>query len=436
MIAVVVSREDTASLTIRDALLDEVDWDERDAYSGAWQREWTREGFAMVEKDGLHLYYDGVDAALDDVFDVSLIVFVSRHSGDTGPLLTAHHTGNFGVAEYGGEDASLAVPAPDATRHLLRHFDDNAPEGFDVGMEATHHGPSELAVPSVFAEVGSGEGEWEREDAARAVANGVLSLPDREEPRTTVVGVGGGHYAPRFTRVVLETDAAVGHIAADYALEDLDDALLRDAYETSEGDALLLDGDAAESPPASVDELGYPVVTEPYLRESAGVPDETARRVEETLDAKAGDAHLTENAENAEHAEEGAREVVGFDAALVREARNVNREATNKALEGGALGYVEEGGHVERVAVAEGEAHELADALADVLREKYDVRVTDEKVVLEREVFDVKKARDLGVEEGPDFGRLSAGETVDVEGRTVTPDDVHTEETHEFRFRN
>ena len=434
MIAVVVSREDVASLTIRDALLDEVDWDERDASSGAWQREWrhsdggTSEDFVMVEKDGLHLYYDGVDDTLEAVFDVSLVVFVSRHSGDTGPLLTAHHTGNFGVAEYGGEDASLAVPAPDAARHLLRRFDENAPEDFDVCMEATHHGPSELAVPSLFAEVGSGEQEWEREDAARTVARGVLSLSERDEPRTTVVGVGGGHYAPRFTRVVLETDAAVGHITADYALEDLDEGLLREAYETSDADALLLDGEAVETPPASVDGLGYPVVTEPHLRERAGVPEETAEAVEETLGAKSGEAHLTERAED------GARKVVRFNAELVREARNVDAEATNTALERHALGYVEEGGHVERVAVAEGEARKLADALAVVLSSKYDLRVTDETVVLEREVFDAEKARELGVPEGPAFGKLSAGEKVETDARTVTPDDVHTEERREFEY--
>ncbi|MDZ7688345.1 MAG: D-aminoacyl-tRNA deacylase [Halobacteriales archaeon] len=436
MIGVVVSREDVASLTIRDALLRAVEWDEREP-RGDWKREWTHgdaagddditDGFVMVEKDGLHLHYDGVDADLRAEFDVSLVVFVSRHSGDTGPLLTAHHTGNFGEAEYGGEDASLAVPAPDAARHLLRRFAENAPEDFDVGVEATHHGPSELETPSLFAEVGSGPDEWEREDAARAVAEGVLSLSEREEPRTTVVGVGGGHYAPRFTRVVLETDAAVGHVAADYALDDLNETLLHEAYETSGADALLLDGEATDAPPECIED--YPVVTEPYLRERAGVPETTAEAVEDTLGEAAGDAHLTERAEP------GADAVVEFTAGLVQEARNVDAEATDAALERHALGYVEEGGHVESVAVAPDERRALADALAEVLSAKYDVHMTDDSVVLEREVFDAEKARELGVEEGPAFGRLSAGETVEVEGRTVSPDDVHTGETREFELR-
>ena len=434
MIAVVVSREDEASLTIRDALLSVVEWDEREP-SGEWQREWTlgcdtgddvvSDGFVMVEKDGLHLYYDGIDADLRAGFDVSLVVFVSRHSGETGRLLTAHHTGNFGEAEYGGEDGSLATPAPSATRHLLRRFAENAPEDFDACMEATHHGPSELETPSLFAEIGSGEEEWEREDAARAVAEAVLSLPEREEPRTTVVGVGGGHYAPRFTRVVLETDAAVGHIAADYALDDIDAELVREAYVSSEADALLLDGGAVEYPPEGTD--GYRVVTEKYLRQRADVPERTADMV---FDALGEDAYLTNRA--AEGAQDG---VVRFEAELVREARTVDRGKTDDALDAYALGYTEEDGQVSDVVVASGDCDALAEELADVLREKYDVSMESERIVLERDVFDAEKARELGVKEGPGFGKLSAGEKVDVDGRTVKPDDVHTSERRMFFLR-
>ncbi len=39
-------------------------------------------------------------------------------------------------------------------------------------------------------------------------------------------------------------------------------------------------------------------------------------------------------------------------------------------------------------------------------------------------MFDLDAAKALGVPSGPLFGRLQRGETIDVEGRTVTPDDV------------
>jgi ribonuclease Z len=38
--------------------------------------------------------------------------------------------------------------------------------------------------------------------------------------------------------------------------------------------------------------------------------------------------------------------------------------------------------------------------------------------------FDEERARELGVEPGPDFGRLQGGETVSVDGREVKPEDV------------
>jgi len=423
MIAVVVSREDEASLKIRDALLGVADWNESEPSSEEWEREWTldtlSESFAMVEKDGLHLYYDGVDDDLRDAFgDVSLIVFVSRHSGETGPLLTAHHTGNFGSADYGGELNSLTTPAPGATRHLVRYFDENSPEDFEPSLEATHHGPSELETPSLFAEVGSGPDEWARDDAARVVAEGVVSLLEREKPRTKVVGVGGGHYAPRFTRVALETDAGFGHIVADYGLEAVEDdrELLQEAFELSDADAVLVGGDYDS------DDLPHPVVSESYLRERAGVPETTIRGVEETLGAEAGEARLTERAK------EGAEGAVEFNAEIVREASNIDREATYEALEQNALGYVEEEGQVARVAVAPSGRGEFVESLAELLRGTYEVEVEDKGIAIERETFDAEKARELGVDEGPAFGRLSSGETVEVGGDTVRPEDVHSRE--------
>jgi hypothetical protein len=49
-------------------------------------------------------------------------------------------------------------------------LEEHAPEGYETGIECTHHGPSAVGVPSLFVEVGSDEPQWKDETAARAVA--------------------------------------------------------------------------------------------------------------------------------------------------------------------------------------------------------------------------------------------------------------------------
>jgi len=96
--------------------------------------------------------------------------------GDTGALLTGHFTGNFGPAEFGGESDALAEAAPNALNRLLEAFHEYAPERYDVGMECTHHGPSEVGCPSLFAELGSGDEQWDDPAGADAVARAILEL--------------------------------------------------------------------------------------------------------------------------------------------------------------------------------------------------------------------------------------------------------------------
>jgi D-aminoacyl-tRNA deacylase len=72
-------------------------------------------------------------------------------------------------------------------------------------------------------------------------------------------------------------------------------------------------------------------------------------------------------------------------------------------------------------------------ALAGVLEAHYDeVVVTDGRVVASREAFNPARASELGVPEGPKFGQLAAGDPVEVDGRTVSPDAVHEREERTF----
>ncbi|WP_135829353.1 D-aminoacyl-tRNA deacylase [Halorussus halobius] len=462
MIAIVVSRADSASEHVGERLLDLVDWESReddsrpDAEGGGTY--YRREGFELRKFDDLHLEVENAAAAFGESDAAAqatggdsparsgapdLLVFVSRHSGDTGPLLTAHFTGNFGPAKYGGESGALAEACPNAHARLLDGFEAHAPEGYAVGMECTHHGPSEVGVPSLFAELGSDEPQWDDPEGAGAVARAVLDLQGVEPHRERqLVGFGGGHYVPRFERIQRETDWAVGHVGADWTLDAMGapernrDVIAR-AFERSRADRAVVEGDRPELE-AVVADLGYDVASETWVRETAGVPLELVESLEADLSAVGAGLRFGEPAREAERGA-GApdHELVDLPADLLAEAQGIDAEAAREAVETRALAFetAQSGTRAAgRAAVREpADRAALVDDLASLLERKYDsVAREDGAVVARRTAFDPEAARDLGVPEGPAFGKLSAGESVTVDGEAVAPEDVRRERTREF----
>jgi len=443
MIGIVVSTEDRASEHIHEHLLDVADWttsrDERRSPAEGGGEVYRTGGVEMRVFEKWHLELDGVAAAFDDP---DLVVFASRHAGETGPLLTAHHTGNFGPAEYGGADRDLARAAPNAHSHVLDALDEHAPASYEVGMECTHHGPTDVGAPSMFVEVGSGPGQWDDPDAARAVARAILDLrgvaadaPRKDgagSARRHLVGFDGNHYAPRFERVVRETDWAVGHIAADWGLDELGDPLgnedvLRAAFEESAAEYALIDGDRPRVERA-IAELGYEVVGETWLRAVEGVTLPFARRVEDRVASVDDGLRFGEPAAGYD----GPFEMVEIPGELLDEAQGIDREATREAVENVVLAFttVQSATLVgDRAAVADSEDRdELIEALVDVLRTDYDeVTVGEAQVLASKNAFDPELAAQAGVPEGPKFGKLAGGQSVEIDGETVDPEAVRRE---------
>ena len=484
MLAIVVSSADEASEHIGEHLLSSAPWESRQDGArpdGAGGSEYhvlpagatpgvgaedTARGAERVELrtfEELHLHLDGVAEAFGnagaggdaesegDEETPALLAFASRHSGETGPLLTAHFTGNLGPAEYGGEPNAVAASAPGALSRVVSALDEYAPAEYEVGIECTHHGPSRVGCPSLFVEVGSDEPQWRDPEAARAAARSILALRgvDPASDRT-VVGLGGGHYAPRFERVLRETAWDVGHVGADWGLDDVDAgsaegrAVLRALFERSGAERAMVDGDGQDDLRAAVADLGYEVVRESWLRAVDDRPLSVVERVENSLgrvaDGVALGGRVTE-----------AFTVVDLPGDLVSEARGIDPGATWDAVERVAVAFrtVEGGSRVgERAALpldggdgdgtgGPGTASEtydaVVDALADVLREKYEtVERRAGVVAATRSAFDPAAAREAGVPEGPAFGRLANGEAVEVDGERVTPAEVQREEHREF----
>ncbi|WP_049986626.1 D-aminoacyl-tRNA deacylase [Halobellus rufus] len=475
MIGLVVSRADSASVAIGEELRSIAAWESRedpersDADGGG---TYYRHGdFELREFDEWHLELDGVADAFSEVPE--FVAFLSRHSGDTGPLLTAHFTGNFGPAEYGGRPGELSRACPNVQRAVVEAFDRHAPDGYEVGIEGTHHGPSDVGAPSLFVELGSSEAEWDDPEGARAVARAVLELsgvpadadaragvevnrgdaPDDDTSATTardcrhVVGFGGGHYAPQFERVVRETEWAVGHVASDWVLKSMGSpaenaAVIDEAFEQSAATrALVVDGDPEVE--AVVEDLGHRVVNETWLRETSGVDLDLVEALESDLSTV--DDGLRFGSRAADGSDEGTAgddgrggyDVVSLPDDLLAEASGIARDAAFEAVESRVVAFeTVEGGTKPRgrAAVLDRAAlDEVVDGLARVLESKYDdVRVESERVIATREAFDPAAAAAAGVPEGPAFGRLSAGETVEVDGDEVTPADVTTSERVSF----
>jgi D-aminoacyl-tRNA deacylase len=222
-LVVLVSRADPASVTIRDALLSEASWREAGSFDGAPLRR--RGGLAIAEIEGIHLDADGVGERLAEaVGDVEAVLVASKHKAASGsPSLTVHPVGNWGPEPaFGGRPRAFA-PAP-ARRmaqalRLLKAEVEGAGLRHAVTFEVTHHGPW-TSVPLAFVEVGSTEAEWTSHAPARAVARVLLAMGESPPPADPVIlGVGGGHYAPKFVDLVLSRKAAVGHMLPGYAVD-------------------------------------------------------------------------------------------------------------------------------------------------------------------------------------------------------------------------
>jgi D-aminoacyl-tRNA deacylase len=173
------------------------------------------------------------------------VIFISRHTSKTGnPTLTVHPIGNYSTAEFGGREKTLVEASPFLMTQLLRNLRKNAKSAklyHKVCFEVTHHGPY-LNTPTLFVEVGSNEKEWKKIKPARIVAKSIIELLESykkneliKEKSPVLIGLGGGHYAPRFTDVALAKKVAFAHMIPMYHIEagNIDEKIIQKALEKS-----------------------------------------------------------------------------------------------------------------------------------------------------------------------------------------------------------
>ncbi|MDN5358328.1 MAG: D-aminoacyl-tRNA deacylase [Candidatus Diapherotrites archaeon] len=224
MPTVVVSKRDMASVLIGEYLTENY-FEKTDKTFGNYH-VFRYKNADLIIIDTEHIYADW----LEEKYPSDLYIVASRHSAESGiPCLTVHTTGNWGDAMYGGKSRTLSRAPAQHMLSALRYLKEHPLEGFSVSYEVTHHGPT-TETPIMFVEVGSTENEWGNEEAAAVVAEAIIAGLEPEKV-PTAIGVGGGHYAPRFTEIALKKSIAFGHMAPRYAFDYLDEYMLRQAVE-------------------------------------------------------------------------------------------------------------------------------------------------------------------------------------------------------------
>jgi D-aminoacyl-tRNA deacylase len=205
-----------------------------------------------VDTDGI--YTEKLN--LDIKFDAA--VFASRHRSESGePALTVHWTGNStSRADFGGNPKSLSFADPYRLRATLLALDATREArelNYAVTLEATHHGPTELGVPTLFVEIGSTEREWDDPQAAAAASEAIWAAATTPCPGKAAVGFGGGHYCNKQCMAVRKDGYAFGHILSKYFFEEYDEEIVHMAFKRTLGECrtAVVDWKGVRSPDRS-----------------------------------------------------------------------------------------------------------------------------------------------------------------------------------------
>lgn len=242
---IIASNADSASINLKDRLLEMSSWVKCGKYDGndMWEivekrGDYCEKGTRLISINNIHINAEKIDETFEKENNVKInnIIFLSRHKAASGkPSLTVHPIGNWGKAEYGGEEGKITPTSPKLMTNLLRKIKENQLEGFDVCFEATHHGPL-LKTPTIFLEIGSTDNEWEDKIPAQALINSLLEVKYTEGKN--VVGIGGGHYTPRFTEAALTHKVNFGHMVANYGVPFVDKDVIKEAIKSSNAEGV------------------------------------------------------------------------------------------------------------------------------------------------------------------------------------------------------
>ena len=237
---ILCSESDDASVNLRDSLLRASEWGQEEVFSHGRVVKHLICDVHILSIEKIHVHADSIDMVHEnEVYcEINEVLVLSRHVSSTDtPAITLHAIGLPGIyppgmpGKSGGINGQLVPPSPrfaSLYREMLKEArEKKLDEYFDLTLEATHHGPV-LDSPTLYIEIGSTKSDWSREDAlnlwARVLCkvlglNGSTPLGNWKGEGNVMVGLGGGHYAPRHKAVVENENIWLGHVLAGYSLD-------------------------------------------------------------------------------------------------------------------------------------------------------------------------------------------------------------------------
>lgn len=203
-IAIIISTKDLASMNIGENL----------------KRYELPDNVALCTVDKSTVYCDDIVEKID----AELYIFASKHSAVGLPSLTIHSPGNWFNNDLGGRSTELAIAPALFLAHgflKLQELKEQKKQEIMIAQECTHHGPT-FAKPIMFIEIGSSEEEWGNKKYGEIIAETIQYLVSADLKKKKVAfGIGGTHYTPNLSKLIVRENYAFGHICPKYQLEHL-----------------------------------------------------------------------------------------------------------------------------------------------------------------------------------------------------------------------
>ncbi len=213
---IILSKMDKASMTMLEKIREIENFDnicETEEYSKLQSNNRT---LIVLNKE--MIYFNDIE----EIERSDRFVYLSRHVSQTKkPTLTSHFLGNpSNEAPYGGEGMKIAATCPELMKNYMNKLNmqkDNL-SGYEISLEAIHHGPTNISKPCIFIEIGSDLEQWKDERIAEIVVRTIINSVDNQISVEKVgIGLGGPHYSKKFTELLFNTEYAItGYISRHY----------------------------------------------------------------------------------------------------------------------------------------------------------------------------------------------------------------------------